>query len=58
VYDNTARGVVDSSLQGYNATIFAYGQVGGGGGGVLVVVVLEEGLVSKHWQCDDDDDDR
>ena len=27
VYDTTARTVVDSSLQGYNATIFAYGQV-------------------------------
>lgn len=27
VFDNTARDVVDSSLQGYNATIFAYGQV-------------------------------
>lgn len=30
VYDNTARAVVDSSLQGYNATIFAYGQTGTG----------------------------
>ena len=30
VYDNTARGVVDSSLAGYNATIFAYGQTGTG----------------------------
>ena len=30
VYDNTARGVVDSSLAGYNATIFAYGQTGSG----------------------------
>lgn len=30
VYDNTARSVVDSSLQGYNATIFAYGQTGTG----------------------------
>jgi len=27
VYDTTARTVVESSLQGYNATIFAYGQV-------------------------------
>jgi hypothetical protein len=30
VYDNTARAVVDSSLEGYNATIFAYGQTGTG----------------------------
>lgn len=30
VYDNTAKAVVDSSLQGYNATIFAYGQTGTG----------------------------
>ena len=30
VYETTARGVVDSSLQGYNATIFAYGQTGTG----------------------------
>ena len=30
VYDNTARTVVDSALQGYNATIFAYGQTGTG----------------------------
>ena len=30
VYENTARGVVDNSLQGYNATIFAYGQTGTG----------------------------
>lgn len=30
VYDNTAKTVVDSSLQGYNATIFAYGQTGTG----------------------------
>ena len=30
VYDNTARTVVESSLQGYNATIFAYGQTGTG----------------------------
>lgn len=30
VYETTARTVVDSSLQGYNATIFAYGQTGTG----------------------------
>ena len=30
VYDTTARPVVDSALQGYNATIFAYGQTGAG----------------------------
>ena len=27
VYETTAKAVVESSLQGYNATIFAYGQV-------------------------------
>jgi kinesin family protein 3/17 len=30
VYESTARAVVDSALQGYNATIFAYGQTGTG----------------------------
>jgi hypothetical protein len=30
VYQTTAKGVVESSLQGYNATIFAYGQTGTG----------------------------
>jgi Cdc6-like AAA superfamily ATPase len=30
VYDTTARAVVESALQGYNATIFAYGQTGTG----------------------------
>eukprot|EP00939_MAST-03C_sp_MAST-3C-sp1_P003710 g3710.t1 len=30
VYETTAKGVVDSSLEGYNATIFAYGQTGTG----------------------------
>ena len=30
VYETTARTVVDSALQGYNATIFAYGQTGSG----------------------------
>jgi kinesin family protein 3/17 len=30
VYATTAKSVVDSSLQGYNATIFAYGQTGTG----------------------------
>lgn len=30
VFDTTARGVVDSALEGYNATIFAYGQTGTG----------------------------
>ena len=30
VYKNTAKAVVDSALQGYNATIFAYGQTGTG----------------------------
>ncbi|CAM9344588.1 unnamed protein product [Ectocarpus sp. 4 AP-2014] len=30
VYDTTAMEVVDSSLQGYNATVFAYGQTGTG----------------------------
>ena len=30
VYETTARNVVDSALQGYNATIFAYGQTGAG----------------------------
>lgn len=30
VFDNTARGVVQSSLSGYNATILAYGQTGTG----------------------------
>jgi kinesin family protein 3/17 len=28
VYETTARGVADSALEGYNATIFAYGQTG------------------------------
>jgi hypothetical protein len=28
VYATTARSVVDSALQGYNSTIFAYGQTG------------------------------
>ncbi|KAG5191841.1 kinesin-like protein [Tribonema minus] len=30
VYESNARDIVDSSLQGYNATIFAYGQTGAG----------------------------
>ncbi|CAM9193777.1 unnamed protein product [Phaeothamnion confervicola] len=30
VYDTTAMEVVDSALQGYNATVFAYGQTGTG----------------------------
>ena len=30
VYETTAKSVVDSALQGYNATIFAYGQTGTG----------------------------
>ena len=30
VYETTARPVVESALQGYNATIFAYGQTGTG----------------------------
>jgi Cdc6-like AAA superfamily ATPase len=30
VYENTARAVVDSALQGFNATIIAYGQTGTG----------------------------
>lgn len=30
VYDETCRPVVDSVLEGYNATIFAYGQTGAG----------------------------
>ena len=30
VYDNTARGIVNSTLEGYNGTIFAYGQTGTG----------------------------
>ena len=30
VFENTAKGVVESSLKGYNATIFAYGQTGTG----------------------------
>lgn len=30
VYETTARSVVNSALQGYNATIFAYGQTGTG----------------------------
>lgn len=28
VYDRVARNVVDSVLQGYNGTVFAYGQTG------------------------------
>lgn len=30
VFDNTARDIVDSVLEGYNGTIFAYGQTGAG----------------------------
>jgi kinesin family protein 3/17 len=30
VYNTTARPIVDSVLQGYNGTIFAYGQTGTG----------------------------
>jgi hypothetical protein len=28
VFDTTARPIVDSVLQGYNGTVFAYGQTG------------------------------
>ena len=30
IYDNTARGAVQSVLDGYNATLLAYGQTGTG----------------------------
>lgn len=30
VYENTAAGIVNSTLEGYNGTIFAYGQTGTG----------------------------
>lgn len=58
VYDNTARTVVESSLQGYNATIFAYGQTGtgktftmegfGSGGDTMGVANLEaRGIIPR-----------
>lgn len=34
VYDETGYPLVEAVLQGYNGTMFAYGQVRGGGGGV------------------------
>ena len=30
VYEQTAKGVINSCLEGYNATLFAYGQTGTG----------------------------
>jgi kinesin family protein 3/17 len=30
IYDETVRAIVDAVLQGYNGTIFAYGQTGTG----------------------------
>jgi kinesin family protein 3/17 len=30
VYENTAAGIVNSTLEGYNGTVFAYGQTGTG----------------------------
>lgn len=39
VFDTTARTVVDSALQGYNATIFAYGQTGTGKTYTMCVIV-------------------
>ena len=30
VFDNIAKDVADSAIEGYNGTIFAYGQTGSG----------------------------
>lgn len=55
VYDTTARAVVDSALQGYNATIFAYGQTGTGllvalKNSVSVTTLLREDIYNGRLQ--------
>lgn len=41
VYETTAKPVVESSLLGYNATIFAYGQTGTGKTYTMYVLCAE-----------------
>ena len=47
IYDESCRGVVDSVLEGYDGTIFAYGQTGAG-----KTFTMEGNLHNKktcHW---------
>lgn len=44
LYDNTCRVIVDSVLQGYNGTVFAYGQTGTGKTHTMEGVLGDEGL--------------
>lgn len=48
VYETTARNVVESSLQGYNATIFAYGQTGTGKTFTMYVYFHLTKVYSEH----------
>ena len=50
VYESTARTVVESSLQGYNATIFAYGQTGTGKTYTMYAVSITS-LSLCLWNC-------
>lgn len=44
IYEDTARHIVDSVMEGYNGTIFAYGQTGTGKTYTMEGVEGEEGL--------------
>ena len=46
LYETTARPVVESCLEGYNATIFAYGQTGD----LVIIPLVHHSLGSRHGQ--------
>ncbi len=49
VYDEAAFGLVESCLEGYNGTIFAYGQTGCGKTHTMMGSVKHDGVIPKAF---------
>ncbi|KAJ1390379.1 kinesin motor domain-containing protein, partial [Ochromonadaceae sp. CCMP2298] len=50
IYATCAAGVVDSVMNGYNGTIFAYGQTGAGKTHTMEGAVEESGIIPNSFQ--------
>lgn len=54
IFDETAFPIIQSVLEGYNGTIFAYGQTGTGKTHTMVGIITDEkekGIIPRAFEC-------